>query len=504
MPSAIQPRLIEAPGSGLIRNADPRHVPDRAWSNGRNIRFPTGSTRVRKTDGYQRVDTTSPPEPIQALWWYVPLVGDARLIRLTLTSATIGFGALRDEIVAYPPASVGTIDRVVSLDQFEDHLIWSIDGLAVWTWDGSANDAVLLNTKTEGDPPVLSGSPTGRIVEIHKEHVLIANITEPSIPGTPQPWTVAWSTRGHPFDWTSDSAGDMQFLEDSTPITALKVLGDHAIVHKPNRLYRMIFVGPPDYYVPEGIPADDGAISARAPISIGAYQFYMGRTNFYRLASFSEPIGDAIWPEVQAAIDWSRAGLIYAYRRLEWDEVCWKIPTRGSAQPNLTVIFNYRDQTWTLTDHDPGTCFTEVPADILPAAVGNLATPPVRGIFGQADGDLHVYGGPNAWDEPIHAWVESRHFTDGVIPAKILAVPVFATGQGILQVSLRSAMEARHPMPAWPPARPLPLAPSQTRPWVDVREYGRIWQIRLESTEMDDTWEVTAYGAAVIPQTFAR
>ena len=117
----------------------------------------------------------------------------------------------------------------------------------------------------------------------------------------------------------------------------------------------------------EGIAADEGSISARGAISIGSFQYYMGRTNFYRLGSFAEPIGDAIWPEIANAIDWPRAHLTYAYRRLEWEEICWKIPTRGSSQPNLTAVFNYRDQTWTLTDHDPGTCFSEVPSDALPS-----------------------------------------------------------------------------------------------------------------------------------------
>ena len=58
------------------------------------------------------------------------------------------------------------------------------------------------------------------------------------------------------------------------------MLGDHAIVHKPNRLYRMVRLDPPDYYLFEGIPADDGSISARGPISIGSYQMYPGRTAF--------------------------------------------------------------------------------------------------------------------------------------------------------------------------------------------------------------------------------
>jgi hypothetical protein len=507
MPTAIQPRLVEAPGKGLMRHVDPRHVPENAFTNGRNIRFPTGGSRVRTTDGYRRVDDSVPPEPVQALWWYVDPTTDptaARppvLVRIGLTIAVGELGSNRTRFATLTPPR--TLDNVVTVDQFKERLIWA-DGIQVMTWTGQGEA-----TEMGG------GAPTAKIVEIHKDHVLLANLTKPVI----APWNVTYSVVGFTDpetglpDFTGEGASDIDFLEDATPITACKVLGDHAIVHKPNKLYRMIFVGPPDNYIVESIPSDEGSISSRGPISIGSYQYYPGRTNFYRLGSFSEPIGDAIWPEVADAIDWPRVHLTYAYRRLEHDEICWKIPTRGVTQPSLTAAYNFRDQTWTLTDHDPGTCFTEVPSDALGSTshdddLSPTSPPPVRGIFGQENGRIQVYGGRNADGVAIHAWVESRHFTEQLIPTKVVAVPVFATGTGTLVVQLRAAMEARQPMPPWPATPPASaiysLSTSQTRPWVDVRVYGRLWQVRLESTAVDDDWEVSAYGTAVIPGAYAR
>jgi hypothetical protein len=59
-------------------------------------------------------------------------------------------------------------------------------------------------------------------------------------------------------------------------------------------------------------------------------------------------------------------------------------------------------------------------------------------------------------------------------------------------------------MPPWPPAQPLALVAGQTRPWVDVRQYGRVWQVRFETRNLEDSWEIPAYGAAVIPGGYAR
>jgi hypothetical protein len=503
MPTAAKVGLIEGPGGGVITHRDPRHVPDQAWANARNVRFPTGGSRIRKTDGYRKLDTTTPAEPLRAIYFYqqataTPPIGQAP-IRIALTQAYAHLGSGRFAITG-PTYKPSTLDQIVTVTAYAGEAV--PQGWVIWA-DGGPNPVMRWDGGGSGTAVALfpDGVPNGKLVEIHKQRLLLGNITVPGGEGTGiQPWRVMYSDVGHPDDMTSDLAGDQDFQEDNDPIVALKVLGDAVIVHKPSRIYRMIAVGPPDNYQPEQIPADDGAISARSPLSLGSYQFFMGRSNIYRLGSFAEPIGDAVWPEIEKNTDWNKAHLIYSYRRQEYDEICWKIPQRGGA-PDLSVAFNHRDQSWTITDHDPGTCYTEMPNAFLQRP--DLA--PVIGVFGQLNGDLQAYDDTvNADGAPIHAWAESKHFQAGLFPAKVLAVACYATGTGSLAVGCRAAMELRQPMPAWKPSPVLSLTPSQTRPWVDVREYGRLWQVRLESNELDSDWEVSAYGPAVIPGGYAR
>jgi hypothetical protein len=492
MPTAIQAQLIEGPGAGVATHLDPRHVPEAAWSNCRNVRFPTGGSRIRKTDGYTRIDNTG--EPIRALWYYVGPNLEQHLVRITTGRAVFGLGSGGTSITdaSYQPS---TLDAVVTVTQYKELMIWA---------DGGPNPVMSWNMSPLAGPLFPGGVPNGKLVEMHKERLLLGNITVSGIEGTGiQPWRVMYSKPNFPADMEDDQAGYWDFIDDNNPIVALKVLGNDCIVHKPNRIYRMIQIGPPDFYQVEQIPADDGAISARAAISIGSFQFFMGRGNFYRLASFTEPIGDAVWPEIEKQTDWSKVHLIYAYRRQEYDEVVWKIPQLRGA-PDLSAAFNYRDQSWTFTDHDPGTCYTELPQVpfLGSTAVSNL--PLMVGIFGQASGHVHAYDTVNADGLPIHAWAESKHFTAGMSPGKVLAVACYASGTGSLSVSCRAAMELRQPMPAWKPSQVLALTPTQTRPWVDVREYGRLWQVRIESNELHNDWEVSAYGPAVIPGGYAR
>ena len=106
MPTAIQPQIIEAPGRGLVYNVDPRHVPEVSWAAGRNIRFPTGATRVQKTDGFSRVDTMVPSRAVQALWYYVEPTG-AR----TPTLVQIGTTGMLGRSRVRADACIATFDR---------------------------------------------------------------------------------------------------------------------------------------------------------------------------------------------------------------------------------------------------------------------------------------------------------------------------------------------------------------------------------------------------------
>jgi hypothetical protein len=495
MPTAIVANLIEGPGGGIITHLDPRHVPDQAWTNGRNVRFPTGGSRIQKTDGYTAWTQVVPAEPIRAIWEYVDTSLNRQVITMTTTRVLRGLGSATEDITHGSQAAIPTtVDDVITIDQYQDEMYWADGKNRVMRYGGVGT----ADTAFPGE------FPNGKLVEIHKDKLLLGNITAVK-PGDTiiQPWRVMYSADGNPRDFTADDAGYWDFVDDNNPVVALKILGDHAIVHKSNRVYRMIALGPPNYYDVEQIPADDGAISARAAISIGSHQYYMGHGNFYRLGAFTEPIGDAVWPEIEKLADWSKAHLIYAYRRQEYDEIGWKIPQLGGA-PNLSAILNYRDNSWTFTDHDPGTCYAEFPQVpwFTPTAVSHL--PALVGVFGQMDGKLQAYDTLNADGRPIHAWAESKHFTAGMNPAKVLAVVCYASGTGTLAVGCRAAMELRQPMPTWGPAPVLSLTPSQTRPWVDVRQYGRLWQVGLASYALNDDWEVSAYGPAVIPGGYAR
>lgn len=501
--SSLRPKLIENPGRGLVRSVGLRQVPDQAWTNGRNVRFDRLGTVVRKVDGYTPYDTTPGDEAIRLLFRYAVPSGESILIRVGLTKAWRDAGITRTQLVT---GLIGSVNAVVTAAQFEDQLIWTDQADPVKQW-----------TPTGGVVNLPGGAPKAAIVLVHKGHVVLLDVVDQ---GVRKPWRAAYSAVGNSGDWTSITSGDLDFLEESGGITAAGVLGESIIVHKERSLARMLFVGDPDNYGQEPISGDDGAISRRSPVRVGSFQFYMGHNNFYRLGAFPEAIGDDIWPEVISLLDLAQKHLVFGYHRPEWKEVHWRLPIVGSNQPGLTVMYNYRDQTWSLADHDPGLCFMDLPSlatdtwdsgesalwDVsqdIPWDYGTYTQTGPLNLFGQINGMVQQYGGVNAAGAPISWYLESKVFEGGdpLRMSRLLNVILRASGTGAILVRTRRWMDDRQTPtpPAFGTARSFSLSASR-KPWVDVRTpLGRLHQVRFEGAGLDEDFLMEAWGPAIIP-----
>jgi hypothetical protein len=504
--SSIQRTMVEGPGLGIIKDLEPRHVPVRGWSDARNCRFYRNGTRARKVDGYSRYDTTPGNEPVRLLFHYLTPSNTDILVRVGTTGAWIEAGAARQQIAT---GLTGTAGAPVVADQHQSTLVWTdgIDPVKKYVGSGLATDLAGLT------------GIRAKILVLHKSHLLLFNIVDH---GIPKPWRMLYSAPGNIEDYTADTAGDLDFLDIPGEITAAKGLGDNVIVHQANGLHRLAFIGGDDQYIQEPLPGEDGAISRRAIVRKGAYHYFMGHHNFYRLGAAPETIGNRIWPAilhelgVTEMLDFGNRHLIFAYPRHDWEEIHWKLPRPGAAQPDLTVMLNLKDGSWALADHDPATCFAQYPplltdtwdlgedapidqsADIpWDYAAYSAATP--LNLFGQASGHVQQYGGRNADGAPISAYLESRLFAaeDGLTPHRLFEVPILAQGVGTLRVQVRTKMSVGGPDPAYPAARLFPLDGS-VKPWVDIRPpVGRYYQIKLSQTGLDEDFDLEAYGVGV-------
>lgn len=490
---------IEGPGLGIVKAVDEALVPPRAWADGINVRFVRDGTVVRKVDGFTLYDTTPGDEPVRLLWHYLSPDGITQLLRVGTTKAWRGVGSGISQVITGLTASASD---PVTADQYQDMLIWTdgVDNVKKWTGGASASD-------------LLGSPPKAKIVRVHKAHVCLFNVIDA---GVAKPWRMVFSAVGEPENFTGPTAGDLDFLESGPGgIVAAEILGDAIIVYKENVIHRAIFQGEPDKYVQEIIPSHDGAVSSRAVVRAGAFHYFMGTTAFWRLGAYPEEISDrALWDFVLSKIDWAKRHLVFGYRRPEFSEVCWKIPRSGSSQPDFTVIYNTRSQTWSFSDHDPALCFAQYPSNVedswdagpdetwdggqdVPWDFQAFSQNTPLSLFGQVNGKVQLYGGTNADGQPIVSRLVSPITSAGRSVTRLLEIGVVAKGTGTFHVEHR-AMMRRDEDPAWKTAGDLSLD-GGTREWVSANGIGRYHQVRFTLDGLDEDFEVSAYGFGIVP-----
>jgi hypothetical protein len=151
------------------------------------------------------------------------------------------------------------------------------------------------------------------------------------------------------------------------------------------------------------------------------------------------------------------------------------------------------DDTWAGGEDAPWDLSRDIPWNYSPYTLGQPLS-----YFGQVDGSIQQFGGLNANGQPFTWFLESAYQTEGLTPVRFLQVPLVARGKGSLTVRHRAWLDERGAPPAFPAGAAYPLE-TGTKPWADVRGYGRLWQLRFEQSGLDDDCQLEAYGVGVVP-----
>lgn len=507
--SSEQEIMIEQPGLGLItdREIDNRLVPDRAWTAGRNIRFYSNASKVKKSDSVDLFDTTTGSAHIRQLMKHISLLGVDTLVRVGLSEAWKNAGPA----VSIGAGLTGTADDIVSWDQYENLLIWTDKKDRPKRWDGAA--AAFSN---HGG---LSADFRAKIVRAFKNHVLFFNIVDTGIDA---PWRMVYSATGTPEIFTGATSGSLDMVTTPGGFVTAEVHEDTVLAFKEKAIHRVSFVGLPLNFVNEVVSTEDGCISARGAIRIGPYVYYVGNFNFYRIATQPEPIGNPIWEEFLTRVDLTKRNHLFAYHRPEFREVIWRCRVPGDAQPSLEFAYNYDENTWAMRDANLGTSFIRtrdaaavtgdtwdagddgggdtwdggaaIPWDDLTLSLGAEAS-----LYSDASGNIWSYRVTGTQDGSYTAYVESKIFHLGALNAsRIIRIPIICRGTGTLRVMARAWDDEREATPPFVEVGQYTLGSSR-RPWVDVRLWGRLAQIRFENLAGADDWQLEMYGIKHIP-----
>lgn len=347
---------------------------------------------------------------------------------------------------------------------------WSF---AVWgNWVLATNGA---------DPPQIykgtsfadiAGAPVkAQHVFVLGQHAVLANTSDGAN-------AIAWSAQGDPEQWdfTADvTAGRRIIRTFDGPIVAVAPLRDVYLLFGANQAHMMAFGGQFTFTTVPSLQGV-GAVSAGSVVSLGSRVFGFMRDGIFetdgtgfRWVSYPQ---FGTW--LQSNVNWAAKDKIWGWHDAEWQQIRWAIPTSGSAENNLVVVYNYISGSFSLET----TAFSVgIERGVLDRAVVALIGGSVRMASSTA--------------APVVRWMETKPVPIGARDRMAFIDMLKLIKQsGAIRVSV-ATMESLNDSPEWVE---LGVAFQEEEDFFVSRE-GKYLKIRLECKATNPQWIISGLEA---------
>jgi hypothetical protein len=164
------------------------------------------------------------------------------------------------------------------------------------------------------------------------------------------PRKVQWSDQEDNTTWTPSAlnqAGDFELQ------TAGKILCGERTRYGTLLLtnidaHMATYQGPPFIYGFERIGVGCGAISAQASVSLDNGAVWMSDGGFYIFDGTVKPINCEVSDHVFSDINYGQKAKVTGILNIDYFEIIWFYPSEGSSECDRYVIWNYRENTWSI------------------------------------------------------------------------------------------------------------------------------------------------------------
>jgi hypothetical protein len=334
---------------GIIRDAAPHELPPNAWSDGKNVRFADGY--VERMRGHQVIYGAPPIEPYFLLpysmagarnWIYAGAQKMYAVSVDTHSNITRQTGGV-DVDYSATPGNVWTgtdIGGVAVLNNGVDvPQVWAGTGRAVNLPDWTNGLRCKAMRKHKFSLVAMNLIESG----VDKPHRVL--VSHPAEPGTvPASWDTADATKDVVVQDLSKTEGR---LVDGASI------GDHFYLYKESSIYRMSYVGGNDIWAfSEPISEQAGALAVNCIARFDLGHAVLGQGDvFLNTGSRIESIlNQKMRRWLQTSMDASNYDRSFLATNPTRNEVWVCIPRLGASVPNVALVWNYKDNVWTIRD----------------------------------------------------------------------------------------------------------------------------------------------------------
>jgi len=224
------------------------------------------------------------------------------------------------------PSGTGTPITAIdwTLDNWGEVLIACPLNQAIYSWSPTNNTPIAS---------VLRGSPTvnnGVLVAMPQRQIIAWGSTNN---GVQDPLLIRWCDVENYNQWIpllTNQAGSYRIPKGSRIVQCIQG-PQQTLVWTDVAIWAMQYVGPPYVYQFNEIGTGCGLIGRKAAASLGGIVYWMGQSQFYRLAGTGvEPIKCPIWDVIFQDLDTANVDKIRIAPNSQFGEITWYYPTKSN------------------------------------------------------------------------------------------------------------------------------------------------------------------------------
>jgi hypothetical protein len=227
-----------------------------------------------------------------------------------------------------------------SLDNWGENLVAcaSHEGkIYQWVVPADSTDPVV-------DAAIIATAPTGvRAIVVSEERHLVA------LGADGDPRKIAWSDQENNAVWTpsaTNAAGDLQLVTPGLVQCGRRMPGQ-ILVWTDVDLHVMRYIGQPFIYSIERA-GEGGIVGPNAHMAFGNTCVWMGDKGFWAFDGTIRPLESEVNDYVFGNINLFQAAKITAAHISELGEIWWFYPSRNAVENDRYVIWNYRENHWSI------------------------------------------------------------------------------------------------------------------------------------------------------------
>ena len=293
--------------------------------------------------------------------------------------------------------------RLWSQDNFGEDLIGNPRGGGLYYWDTSGGVSSratnFTSLGTASDVPLLVNQIM--VSEVDR-HIIAFGSNSISATSVLDELLVRWSDAEDAGNWTpssTNSAGGQRISSGSYIVGALKTR-EEILVWTDAGVHSMRFIGGPFTFQFRQLMQGPSIISPKAASIAASTVFWMDRGNFYMYDGAVRPLPCSVLDYITDDINLNQAYKVFAASNPDFSEIMWFYPSGSSTEVDRYVIFNYKENLWSVGTL-VRTAWTPAPTRTKPLAAGT------------ADSSNYIYQHETGYNDDgsaMTAYIESGDF----------------------------------------------------------------------------------------------